>query len=219
MDWNRQRGSTFLVVVIVMLVLGVIGMAMIMFMEDEQSTAYAEMYERDALYAAEMGLRDGERVLENAGSGLADNLLAHVAAASTTVVSPAVPDFPQRTSEYDLAHLGTYLTAGGVELANRQIGTAASPSGRIMPEVFYSLYLRNNPTDISVSDNNMGTDARQDNDFTLNLVSVGWVRFGTRIEAVKILEEEFSWQGVDQAPSAQKLSDAAGTSSAVLGGP
>ena len=138
--------------------------------------------------------------------------------AHTAATPQGVPLFPTHAGEYDLVHLGTYLTDGGVELANRPIALPSLPGGHPTPESFYSLYVRNNPADTSVADANPATDAREDNDFIVNLVSVGWVQVDDRILAVKILEEQYGWFGVAQEPSVQKLKDAGGTSSAQFGG-
>lgn len=89
----------------------------------------------------------------------------------------------QAQAEYNLAHLGTYLTAAGVELANQAVTLPAPPSGRPTPQAFFSLYVRNNNVDQSVIDGDPLTDARQDDDAIVNLVAVGWVQFGNTVRA------------------------------------
>jgi hypothetical protein len=218
---SGERGSALLVVVVVMLVLSVVGMAIVTMTEEDRDQAYSEMYTREALYAAEMGLRHGERVLITAGKTAADSLLQHVSAAETPVVSPPVPQYPELTSQYNLEYLGTYLTDGGVELANQTVAIGSGNPGMPAPEGFYSLYVKNNPEDSSVADNNLKgttTSAKQDDDSIIRLVCVGWVQFGDTVHAVKILEEEYTWVGIEQNPSAQKLADAGGTSSGRIGG-
>jgi hypothetical protein len=215
---DRERGSALLMVVIVLLVLSGIGMAMVVFTETDQDSIRWGTHSKDALYVAEMGLRVGESVLAEAASVSADTVLQHVSVARTVAAPREVPLFPEHPGEYDLQHLGTYLTDGGVELANRPIALPTPASGRTMPEAFVSLYVRNNAADIAVADADPVTDARQDNDFIVNLVSVGWVQVGGRVLAVKILEEQYGWFGVGQEPSVQKLKDAGGTSSAQFGG-
>lgn len=215
---TRQQGSALLMVVVILLVLSGLGMAMLALTDSDREAVSWNNHVKDALYVAEMGLRVGEDVLTNATSANADVLLQHVSQAQTTAVTPAVPVFPQMPMQYSTAQLGTYLTSGGNELANQQAALASSPSGRANPDAFYSLYVRNNPDDISVSDNNVATNANQDNDFRLNLVSVAWVARGGQVLAVKILEEEFNWSGVNQDPSGQKSKDSGGTGSAQVGG-
>ena len=56
-----------LIVVVVMLVLSVTGMALIGRTEKDRTTTYSDMYSKEALYAAEMGLRVGEALLLAAG--------------------------------------------------------------------------------------------------------------------------------------------------------
>ena len=218
MSASRDRGSALLVVVVVLLVLSGLGMAMVAMTDSDQQTVRWDNHVKDSLYVAEIGLRVGEGVLLAATSASADTLLAHGSLAQTRALKVAVPRFPQHLQEYDLDHLGTYLTQGGVELANQPAQLAAPPSGRPVPNAFYSLYVRNNPIDVAVADGNPATDARQDNDFTVNLISVGWVQVGDRILATKVLEEEYAWVGVGQEPSVQKLKDAGGTGSGQFGG-
>ena len=218
MKLANQQGSALMVVIIVMLMLSVVGMSVLYLMEGERDTTYDEMHVRGALYAAELGLRQGERVLLTASSSAADELLEHVSSTPTEGVDPQVPNFPQSRTEYDLTHLGTYLMDGGVELANQDVGLATGVEGAGASRTRYSLYLRNNPSDSSVRDNDSSTDARGDNDFIVNLISVGWVELGGGVMAVKILEEEYTWVGIAQEPSVQKLSDAGGTSSGQFGG-
>jgi len=117
---SGERGSALMVVIIVLLVLSAIGMAVILTMEEERGTTYDEMYAQDALYAAEIGLRQGEQALLAATVAAADALLG-TRRWRTPSRDPTQPAFPQSQREYDLAHLGTYLTPAGVELANQEV--------------------------------------------------------------------------------------------------
>lgn len=216
---NAQRGSALLLVVIVLLVLSGVGMAMVALTENDQDAARWQTHTKDALYVAEMGLRVGEGVLASAASVSSDTLLQHTPIARTAAAPRDIPQVPTHPGEYDILHLGTYLTTpAGTELANQEAGLPAPSSGRLAPQGFYSLYVRNNPSDASVADADPSTDAREDNDFIVNLVSVGWVQVGDQVLAVKILEEQYGWFGTSQEPSLQKLKDAGGTSSAQFGG-
>lgn len=217
MNTNRQQGSALLLVVVILLVLSGLGMAMLALTDNDRETVSWNNHVKDALYVAEMGLRVGEGILTTATSGNADTVLQHVSVASTNVVSPAVPVFPQAPAEYTTANLGTYLTVGATEMANRAVPLPASPTGRPLTNAFYSLYVRNNPNDVAVSDNNPLTNATEDDDFRVNLIAVAWVARGGRVLAVKILEEEFSWSGVTQDPSGQKSKDSGGTGSGQVG--
>uniref|UniRef100_A0A7C2SPA7 Uncharacterized protein n=1 Tax=Thermoanaerobaculum aquaticum TaxID=1312852 RepID=A0A7C2SPA7_9BACT len=112
--------------------------------------------------------------------------------------------------------MGTYLVDGNVELANVQLPL---PGERGLP-AFYSIYVRNNPTDPSGS-------ATANSDGQVRLISVGWVAssadpnasWGARaVRAVKILEEEYSWSGFAQGQQTQKLGTPGGTGSGVYEG-
>ncbi len=217
MNDTRQQGSALLLVVVVLLVLSGLGMAMLALTDSDRETVAWDKHVKDALYVAEMGLRVGENILTTATAANADNLLQHDSSAQTAVVSPAIPVFPQHPSQYTTDNLGTYLIAGGNEMANIPLQLPASPSGAPLPDAFYSLYVRNNPTDISVADGNAATDAAQDNDSRINLIAVAWLARGGQVLAVKILEEEFAWAGVTQDSGAQEGGNQSNSNSALSG--
>jgi len=217
MNDTSQRGATMITVIVILLMLSAIGMAAIYMTEREQRVAGTDINYQQALYVAEAGLRRGETVLNAVNAMDVDTILQHVSASTSPAVSPGIPAFPQTAAAYTVANLGTYLVEGGAELAAVEAPMASFPSGGGAAQAFYSLYVRNNINDVSVTDNNLGTNANEDNDFIVSLVSVGWVQVADQVLAVKILEEEYAWSGVGQAPSAQKLKDAGGTSSAQFG--
>jgi len=202
---TRQKGSALLLVVLILLVLSGLGIAMLTLTDSDREGVIQDNHYKDALYVAEMGLRIGEVTLFSQNPATATQLMQHTSISQTAVVTPAVPVFPQSPQEYNLAHLGTYLTAiAGGELANQPAVLPASPSGKATTEGFYSLYVRNNPADTSVSDGNPGTVAQLDTDTVVNLVSVGWVTQAGRVLSVKILEEEYSWIGLAESLSTQE---------------
>ncbi len=217
MNTQRQQGSALLLVVVVLLVLSGLGMAMLALTDNDRETVSWDNHVKSALYVAEMGLRAGESGLTAATVASADALLQHVSVAQTPAVTPAVPVFPELQSQYVNANLGTYLVMGAGEAANIAVALPASPTGRPLPDAFYSLYVRNNPNDISVADGNLATSAKEDNDSRVSLIAVAWVARGDRILAVKILEEDFGWSGVNQDASHQKSKDSGGTASAKVG--
>jgi hypothetical protein len=218
MKRKNEKGSALLVAVVVMLILSGVGMGIIALTDTDTADTSWNSHAKNAMYVAEIGLRRGEAVLAATAATAIDPLLQNTSTASTPVVTPNIPVFPTDPTQYDLTRLGTYLVSGGVQLANQQVTLPASPTGRPLPDAFYSLYVRNNPNDVNVADFNAGTAATQDDDFTVNLVSVAWVAKAGNVLAVKILEEEYAWAGIDQDPSSQKLKDAGGTSSAQFGG-
>lgn len=208
----REKGAALIFVIVVVLVLTVLGMAVAIFMNQEDRTSGRQDLQKLALYAAEAGLRRGEAVLTSLKILQVQGLLDHVSTALQAFQeTPALPVHPGSSGEYDAQHLGTYLTQGGAELANVSI-----PLQGRGKQAFYSVYVRNNPDDVSPIIN---ADSR------LRLIAVGWVAnsadasvaWPTRgVAAVKILEEEFNWQGQAVAESSQKLSDPGGTSSGAV---
>ena len=218
MNDQHQQGSALLLVVIILLVLSGLGIAMLTLTDSDRETVSWNNHVKDALYVAEMGLRVGEEILYVASPVTATTLMQHRSVAQTPVVTPQIPDFPENPSEYDLTRLGTYLIdPSGAELANQPVALASPPSGGPTANAFYSLYIRNNPTDIYVSDNNPGTKATSNNDDIVNLLVVAWITKAGRVLAVKILEEEYSWIGLAEALSSQKLQDSGGTGSGQYG--
>lgn len=219
MAQRNENGSALLVAVVVMLVLSGVGMGIIALTDSDRADTSWNSHAKNALYVAEIGLRRGETVLAGTPSTpvAISNILSRTSTSQTGVVSPYVPVVPQDPTQYDLTRLGTYLVTGGNELANQQVTLPDSPTGRPLPDAFYSLYVRNNPNDGNVADFS-GSLATLDSDFTVNLVSVAWITRAGNILAIKILEEEYHWAAIDQDPSAQKLKDAGGTSSALFGG-
>lgn len=211
----RERGAALITTIMVLLVLTVLGMAFSMLMSQEDKTSGRQDVQKLAMYAAEAGLRRGERVLRNLKLLAVSSYLSN----PSTVLqawqpNPALPQHPVAgdLASWDVAHLGTYLRDGGVQLANVEIPLTGQGK-----RAFYCLYIRDNPDDPS-------PDPLTNNDSRIRLLSVGWVAndanpdsaFNVRkVAAIKILEEEFNWQGIGTAESAQKLVDTGGTASGV----
>jgi hypothetical protein len=208
----NQRGAALITVIMVLLVLSVLGIGVALFMTQEDRTSGRQDVQKLALYAAEAGLRRGEGVVKQLKLPQVQSLLDHT---STTLQAyqetPTLPVFPTNSGEYDAQHLGTYLTQSGQELANVEVPVAGGGK-----RAFYSVYVRNNPDDAG---------PRTNADSRIRLLAVGWVANSADpnrpwsqrgVAAVKILEEEFNFQGLATAESAQKLSDAGGTSSGAV---
>jgi len=218
---NNQRGIAIITVVLVLLLLTVLGLTASMMMTQEDTTSSRMDLQRAAMYVAEAGLRRGERVLGNYQySNLTlTQFLSYTSTTETAATQPKVPVHPANKRDYGTTKLGTYLTTvpgGGTELSNQPLITPvtnATPSmaGR---QAFYSLYLRNNPEDWD----RLTPSPTQNQDSKIRLISVGWIAIDGRPLAVKILEEEFNWTGVNQNPSAQKQTNQGGTGSAMYGG-
>jgi hypothetical protein len=217
MNDQRQQGSALLLVVVILLVLSGLGMAMLALTDSDRETVSWNDHVKDALYVAEIGLRVGEDVLFQSSPINASTLMQHDSVSQTAVVTPGIPVFPVTPSQYDLTRLGTYLIdPGGNELANQAVTLPPSPTGRPMPEAFYSLYIRNNPNDPAILDTTVAATTNLDP--PVNLVVVAWVAKAGNVLAVKILEEEYTWLGLAEALSSQKLQDSGGTGSGQYGG-
>jgi len=211
---SSERGSALLTVLVVMLVLTVVVFAAIITTEEDRDTAYSEVFANEALYAAEVGLRRGERALDVFPDPW--NILEHTAVAQTPANKSAnddfIPDHPLLGTEFDLDHLGTYVTEAGVELANIEV-----PRGNVGAAAVarYSLFVRNNPDDPYFS-----TDPTVNTDTKVRLISVGWIERGNQIAAVKVLEEEYAYPASTMGSAArdtQYLKDSSGTSSIRFG--
>jgi hypothetical protein len=218
---TNQRGIAIITVVLILLLLTVLGLTASMMMTQEDTTSSRMDLQRAAMYVAEAGLRRGERELGNYPySNLTlTQFLSHVAVAETAATLPKIPQQPANKRDYTITKLGTYLTTapgGGTELANQRLtplgeGETDPYRGR---QAFYSLYVRNNPEDWDP----LNPSATQNQDTKIRIVSVGWISQDGRPIAVKILEEEFNWTGVNQNPSAQKQTNQGGTGSGMYGG-
>lgn len=219
MEDTRQSGSSLLLVVLILLVLSGFGVAVLTLTDSDRTEVSTDDHLKDAFYVAEMGLRVGESTLLTNDPSEATPLMQHISVAQTAAVDPQVPTFPETQTGYTLGNLGTYLVnATGQELANQAFSLPTSTTGKTNTRAFYSLYVRNNPADTSVSDGTSGTSARVDTDETVNLVSVGWVSQGGRILSVKVLEEEYAWRGLAAQLIGQKGIDESNTNSVQFGG-
>ena len=216
---RRQRGSALVTVLLILVILSAIGGAAIFMMRQESEVVSQLELEKAAFYAAESGLRRGEQILEREGVFRVNALLRYDSsnAPETPAVTPTRPQQPtdgNPLGTYDVTHLGTYLVDGGAPQARIQVG--ALGGGIAGGRLFYSLYIRDNPSDIVPT---VPNDVTTDRDARVRLISVGWVeRPSGEVMARKVLEEEINFSGVAQAPSAQKLVNAGGTSSGEYGG-
>jgi len=234
-----ERGIALITVILLLLVLTVLGIAASVMMTQEDRTSSRQDLQRAALYAAEAGLRRGEANLLALSTDNINSMLGHIPLASQVwtgdpTSASNVPTQPTTLGDprsWTVDHLGTYMLAvdssGGLianELVNQLVaysggGGAAGPN----TEAFYTLYIRNNPDDVGVTVTN-------DTDLRVRLISVGFITSsgaqvsGTSITgnynvlAVKILEEEWSWSGVTQAPPLQKGFHPSGSGSLLYGG-
>jgi len=220
-----ERGVALITVILILLVLTVLGIAAALLMtQEDRTSARQEMY-KAALYAAEVGLRNGEDILRNTPVASASALLMYDPAATGTIreiwrdsTTDQLPRHPAcgNVRNWNATNLGTYLLRGGATpapVANVDIPIAiAAASVSTFKRASYSLYVRNNPEDRAVCAGGGG-----DNDQIVRLISVGWVsNLDGQPLAVKIVEEEFNYAGVSQAPSSQLQVNQGGTGQGIL---
>ena len=239
---QRERGVALVMVILVLLILTVLGITAVMMMSQEEKISSRQELQKVALYAAETGLRRGEQVLQNLPASYTANIgtqfLDHVPVANTAAAPPSPGANPQQPvpppatmpPQWDLQHLGTYLTtaAGGVvELANQQVSGMMDPAtGQPLSPVmaYFSLYVRNNPDDLGPG----GVLSPLVNyDSKLRLIAVGFVTDSNgvdsvtgaaRVLSVKIIEEELNFAGATPGGSAQAGNNAGGTYSSYWSG-
>ncbi len=219
MKTTTQRGSAMITTILVLLILSAVGAAAVFLMRQESAQSASVMDAKLALYAAETGLRRGEHILGFAGVMSLNTLLGYDSGSDPETPAmvpprPVKPTNPRTSGTYDVGHLGTYLLDGGVPQAVQRVQIPVQGNAPVR-DAFFSLCVRDNPEDIDETD---PTSPDIDNDSRLRLVSVGWVQSGTRVVAVKILEEEYNFAGATASPSAQKLVNAGGTGSTQFGG-
>jgi hypothetical protein len=221
MKKHNQSGMALVTVLLVLLVLTALAITASLLMTQEEATANRQDYYRAALYAAEAGLRKGELVMDFVSQTDATTLLQHV---STSTVTAAVntnpPVHPDGTSysSWDVYHLGTYLLDGvlGPELVNQEVPIKVPDGGRGGLRTFYSLYIRNNPTDAL---GGSGGGVISNGDTLIRIVAVGWVgKVPSRPLAVKILEEEYNFGSGIMKASSQYLKHPSGGNSTELAG-
>lgn len=190
---RNENGSALITVILVVLVLSMIGVAALVYMSVEDKVSGSDRLQKEALYAAETGIRAGETALGaqlNLGKSVKQMLAMGTSGIVTPGVSPGVPVFPlsQTGAAYDAQHLGTYMydSSGAAPLANQPIPYMTLGGATDNSRAFYSVYIRNNPEDTS------GTPT-VDVDGRIQLVSAGYVsdRNGG-VLAVKIVAEGFS---------------------------
>lgn len=228
---RNERGVALVMVILVLLVLTVLGITAVVMMSQEDQISSRQQLQKSAFYAAEAGLRNGEFILQNTlySSDVLTRFVSHVAVASTPATNPPIPVVPAATlpPQWDVAHLGTYLTTipgGAQELVNQEVTQQVGGSVLNRVRAYYSLYVRNNPDDTTPG---TGFPSPLVNfDTKLRLIAVGFVTDNNgvddtgngRVLAVKIMEEELNWSGNPGAPFARKEGDTGATSSGLYQG-
>jgi type II secretory pathway pseudopilin PulG len=237
---QKERGVALVMVILVLLILSALGITAVMMMTQEDKTSSRQDLQKAALYASEAGLRRGELILAPLQGNYSSNTLTtyfnHTSVARTAGAPPSSGSDPQRpvpppTSmppQWDLQHLGTYLTTvpgAGEEVANQEV-TELVVDGPNFDRIraYYSVYVRNNVDDLDPS----GVVSPLLNyDPRMRLISVGFITDSqgvdqatgnARVVGVKIIEEELNLVGAPNSGDFQKCKDAGGTCSGFWSG-
>ena len=202
-----ERGSALILALLVILVLTVVGIGLSYMTSVEDKMAGNDQREKAGFYAAEVGLRNGETLL-NGGS------MANTATLSTLLgASPAPPNAGESPSTIQPpggGYSAVLLTLNGTAYRDQVV---PMPTG-VQDHATYSLYVRNDREDVRGS-------ATTDQNLVVNLISVGVVR---RVDALgnitssvvtitKMLEEQISSVNTGSEGGPQYLGTGGGTSS------
>ncbi|MRR12348.1 hypothetical protein EG835_07770 [bacterium] len=201
----RRRGGALIMALLVVLVLTIVGLAVAYFTQLEDQSSGNIRLSKTAFYAAETGLRTGERALTtaNAGGIFASDLLSYAG----TVANPRVP-LPGGGFE------GVPLVVNNVPYRRVILPSAPGTSDVAV----FSLYVRNN-----IEDRGNAVVPPTDDDDILNLIAIGQVF--TSVAAVangnpiatKILEEQIVLATPGTEENAQEGQDQAGTGTGQTG--
>lgn len=175
---SSQKGAALISAILVVLVLTMVGLAILLFMNVEDTISGNDRSQKAALYLAEIGLRQGEQKIASTGASQITSLLQHQNTHNN------VPPSLSQCSGTD--YLGTVLTDAANQplyLVSEQYspGVSGAPADR----GFYSVYVRNNRQDPSGS-------TTVDNDGYVDIVSQGILLDGAgNIQYQKIVSEQF----------------------------
>lgn len=205
---RSTRGGALLIVILVVLVLTIIGLGVAYFTQLEDQTSGNIRLSKTAFYAAETGLRAGERALTNANAVLAVPTTELISYTGGTPIP-----LPGGGS------LGIPLFIRGLTF-NRLVLRSAAGTNDVAT---FTLYVRNNLEDPGNSES-----PPVDRDNIINLVSVGqvWTSAGVdggglqipgRLLATKILEEQIRVLAAGEEYSFQEGANQGGTNTGQLG--
>ncbi len=197
-----ERGSALITVILVVLVLTMVGIASLFFMTTEDRISGVDRNEKSALYGAESGMRQAEKVAMQDfslyGTATAGTLLAKGGA---TVALPG-GGYPAIPLVYD----PPAVASPGYPVATM---TFLNQPVQGFPGLTYSLYIRNNSDDPSHS-------AVVDQDMLVNLVAIARLQAGANTMQ-KIVEEQYMLGSPASGESLQKQLNFGGTGTAVVG--
>ncbi|MBK9376313.1 MAG: hypothetical protein IPN03_21960 [Holophagales bacterium] len=192
-----------MIVLLVVMVLTIVGLGVAYFTQLEDQTSGNIRLAKTAFYAAETGLRTGERALTNATT-FAVSATELISMGGTLIALPGG------------GRQGIPLNIRG-QLFDRLGLTAASGTNDVS---FFSLYIRNN-----AEDPGNAVAPAVDRDNIINLISVGEVWTGVdaggrpsgRLLATKILEEQIRLAAPGESFADQEGANQGGTNTGQIG--
>lgn len=187
---HKERGSALVIIILVVFVLTMVGIAGVLFMTMEDRLSGNDKLTKEALYAAEIGLRAGESVVKTQCASGSDGITAMLTG-STTYQPP-----------------GTGYLAYSAGTAYQNVVIAA-PGAK--ETVTYSIFVRNNIDDTA------GSSATQDEDSKINIVTLATVSDPSGRGITKILEEQMFVGGAGGGKDLQLQGNTGATGAAGIG--
>ena len=191
---NRERGSALITVVLVVFVLTMVGIAGVLYMTVEDKISGNDKLAKAGFYAAESGLRMGEKVVVEAANANSSYL-------DTMLTNTSHPSLNLGDGGYAAVVLKDPST--GTEYYDESVPLATGARD----QATYTLYVRNNSDDAS-------GEATTNKDKKVNLIAVGSVVTGSGQTITKILEEQMDAGGQGGGERLMKGQNFGGTSAA-----
>lgn len=188
---NDERGSALVIIILVVFVLTMVGIAGVLFMTMEDRLSGNDKLTKQALYAAEIGLRAGEGVVKTQCATGSDGITAMLTG-STTYQPP-----------------GSGYLAYSAGTAYQSVVVAAPGATETAT---YSLFVRNN------IDDTVGSSATKDEDSRVNIVAMATVTDPSGRGITKILEEQMFVGGAGGGEDLQKGNNYGSTGAQGIGG-
>lgn len=190
---RSEKGSALITIILVVLVLTMVGIAGVLYMTMEDKLSGNDKITQAALYAAENGLRVGEKVIYDAA-------LTNSSAVINTLLNPTAPPCP------NLSPPGGGYAAVPLVIGTTTYYQVSIPLPPGVPGIAqYSIYVRNNEDDPAPG------SATVDNDKKINMVVVSTVTAPSGRGITKILEEQMFTGGAGGMGGLQKGVNAGGT--------
>jgi hypothetical protein len=191
---NREKGSALITIVLVVFVLTMVGIAGVLYMTVEDKISGNDKLAKAGFYAAESGLRVGEKAIMDAASAntsYLDRMLTNTDHPSLDVGDGGYPAVVLKDPTTSKEYYGMVVP----------LATGASD------QATYTLYVRNNADDLS-----QRADSNQDQ--RINLIAVGSVVTGGGQTITKILEEQMDAGGAGGGQRLMKGNNMGGTAAA-----